>query len=158
MPRTCTVCSSEYAIDVNEALVLERKSNRAISQRYGLSADAVQRHRGHIPQMLRRAADAESVANADTLLELVTAMIHRLENILDEAERARTFDTFIRGATALRPYLELLGELRKELERRPEINVIISGEAQRAIINALSSYPEARGAVIGALAELEEAS
>jgi hypothetical protein len=43
VPRTCTVCAHEDAILINEALVVQGQSNRAITRQYALSKDAIRR-------------------------------------------------------------------------------------------------------------------
>jgi hypothetical protein len=49
VPRTCTVCAHEDAVLINEALVVQGQSNRAITRQYALSKDAIRRHREAYP-------------------------------------------------------------------------------------------------------------
>jgi DNA-binding NarL/FixJ family response regulator len=42
---------------INEALVVEGQSNRAIAGQYGLGRESVRRHRAHIPELLLKARD-----------------------------------------------------------------------------------------------------
>ena len=54
--------------------------------------------------------------------------------------------------------LSLLGELLGELNRQPQVNVLVSPEwltVRGVLLEALSAYPEARVAVVGRLAALE---
>jgi hypothetical protein len=105
----------------------------------------------HIPELLVKASESFELAEADTLLTRIRQWTARIENVLDEVERQRDYPLFLKGVGSLRPFLELLGELSKELQRQPEINVTISEGVQNSIINALSEYPEARSRVIHAL-------
>jgi hypothetical protein len=45
-----------------------------------------------------------------------------------------------------------------ELDDRPQVNILIAPQVQQVIINALTPYPEARKAVVDALAPLEATS
>ena len=55
MPRTCTICSHPQRADIDKALV-GNESNRDVSNRFGPSVPALQRHRAHhLPQVLARA-------------------------------------------------------------------------------------------------------
>jgi hypothetical protein len=57
MSQACSVCTHPDSLDINEALVIEGRSNRAVARQFGLHHDAVRRHRKHIPELLVRAAE-----------------------------------------------------------------------------------------------------
>ena len=88
MPRTCTVCAHEDAVLINEALVVQGQSNRAITRQYALSKDAIRRHREHIPELLLKASQAMEVAEADALLDQVRDLQQHALDILNKAEEA----------------------------------------------------------------------
>jgi FixJ family two-component response regulator len=55
MGRICTRCSHPQRQEIDRALVAGR-GNRRIAARYGLSENALRRHRGeHIPELLLQA-------------------------------------------------------------------------------------------------------
>jgi hypothetical protein len=87
VPRSCTVCEHPDAVAINEALVLERQSNRAITRQYGLSKDAVRRHREHIPQLLVKAYEAEEIADADRLKAELDRCFERVNLLFDACDR-----------------------------------------------------------------------
>jgi hypothetical protein len=49
LARSCSVCQHEDSVLINEALVVQGLSNRAMTRQFGLSKDAVRRHWQHIP-------------------------------------------------------------------------------------------------------------
>jgi FixJ family two-component response regulator len=52
MGRICTCCSHPQRREIDQALV-QGRDNRRIAARYGLSENAVRRHRAeHIPELL----------------------------------------------------------------------------------------------------------
>ncbi len=154
--RSCTICRHGEHHAINVALV-SREPYRDIARRYGVSKDALKRHsQEHIPSMLVKASRAQEVADADTLLDRVEALTARIEAAVGEVESEHNWDSFWRGVRELRSNLELIGELTKELNRQPQVNmVLIAPEVQEAIIRALMLYPEARLSVSNALEELE---
>ena len=161
MPRSCTVCSHPDAISINEALVLEKKSNRAITRQYGLHHDAVRRHREHIPEMLTRASRAEEVAEADTLLDRIEALQSRTLAVLEATEETNEHRTALAAIREARGNLELIGEITKEINRTPTLTLSLSPkwlELRAVIVGALETHPEARAAVVRAIAEVENGS
>jgi hypothetical protein len=154
--RPCSICDHDerHAIDV--ALV-SREPYRSIARRYEVSKDALSRHtQVHIPEYLAQAKRAVEVAEADSLLERVEVLYKRVEKKLDDVEEdPDRVDSFWRGVAQLRATLELLGEVTKELDRTPTINLALSPEymeARTIIVGALEPFPDARQAVADALA------
>jgi hypothetical protein len=156
--RSCTVCSHGESFAINEALVLEKASNRAITRQFGLHHDAVRRHRQHIPELLVKASEAMEVAQADDLLENVRGLQRRAYAILDTAEETGELRTALAAIREARGSLELLAKLLGELDERPVINITLSEEwtqIRGAMMDVLSPYGEARVAVARRLLELE---
>lgn len=154
MPRSCTVCAHPEAVAINEALVLERQSNRAITRQYQLSKDAVRRHREHVPHQLVKAHEAEQAARADELLTDVRQLQTRTLLMLEEAEIAGDLRTALAAVREARNNLALLAVLRGELDRRPTINLVVASEwleLRALIVGALEPHPDARGAVLRAI-------
>ena len=153
MPRACSICSHEHR-DAMEDAFIAGQAKRRIASRHGVSERAVRYHmREHLPALLALARDAERAARADTLLDRMEALQSQTLAILDAPEDQRTALAAIAQA---RRNLELIGEIAKELDRTPTINLELSVEWQEVkavLVNTLASYPEAQQAVFSALEE-----
>jgi hypothetical protein len=82
----------------------------------------------------------------------------RALDILDKAEADGELRTALSAMREARGNLELLAKLLGELDEPPVTNVLVSSEwvsVRTAMIEALSSHPEARAAVAERLKELE---
>ena len=162
MPRTCTVCAHEDAVLINEALVVQGQSNRAITRQYALSKDAIRRHREHIPELLLKASEAMEVAEADALLDQVRDLQQHALDILDKAEQAGELRTALAAISQARGNLELLGKLAGELQQEGATNIQIAlvehpdyQRLEELIFRALEHHHQARWDVAEALKELE---
>jgi hypothetical protein len=158
MPRTCTVCAHPEAFAINEALVIEKASNRGIARQYGVGDDSVQRHRKHIPEMLANASRAEEIAKADSLLDRVEDLQKETKEVLDEVKETDLYGARLGAIREMRHNLELIGEVTKELDRQPTLNLISSPEyldLRTAIVLAVEPYPAAAESVSRAMLELE---
>jgi len=153
MPRACSICGHEHR-DAMEDAFIAGQAKRRIASRYGVTERAVRYHmREHLPALLALARDAERAARADTLLDRMEALQSQTLAILDAPEDQRTALAAIAQA---RRNLELIGEIAKELDRTPTINLELSVEWQEVravLVNTLASYPEAQQAVFNALEE-----
>src|SRR6266511_3421379 len=151
MPRICSICSHPDRPEVDKALVAGEPI-RGIAALFRVSPDAVQRHKEHIPQELKLAADAQRVASADGLLAEVNKLRLKAYGLLQKAEQAGDYRTAISGVKEARGCLELLGKLMGQLNDNPQINIVISPQWQQVrvlLMEALSPYPDARIAVAG---------
>jgi hypothetical protein len=162
MARACSVCSHSDAVLINELLVIERQSNRAIARQYSLHHDAIRRHREHIPRLLVKAAEAEQIAQADDLVHEMKTMISRVRAFIDKAEEADDGPEFRAHAAEWRKQVELLakivGELQQEGTATVNIGITAHPDYRRlsdAIAAALDAYPQAGYAVAAALEEIE---
>jgi hypothetical protein len=156
--RACTVCTHPDAVLINEALIIDGTSNRAVARQYELSKDALRRHREHIPQLLLEASQAMEVADADDLLSQVRDLQHRALTILDQAEDAGELRTALAAIAQARSNLELLGRLAGELQQAGTINIHVHPQwlqLRALIFEALEPHPQARGALLTVLAQLE---
>ncbi len=160
MPRPCTVCTHPERQAIDKALV-SGKSASETSALFRVSPDAVQRHKAHIGPRLVKAQEAREVAEATDLLGEVRSLRKKAYAILLKAEAAGDYRTALAGIREARACLELLAELEGELNRRPQVNVLVTPEwvALRArIVAALVPYPEARLALAAALDEGDRAA
>lgn len=156
--RACTACSHEDALAINEALVIAGKSNRATACQFGLNRESVRRHREHIPELLVEAAKLQGIEQAEDLLGTMRGLHTRTVAILDEAEERAELRTALGAIREVRGNVELLARLRKLIDERPQINVLIHPQVQQAIVAALAPYPDAKLAVADALGRIEEAA
>jgi len=111
----------------------------------------------HLPKLLALARDAERAARADSLLDRIEGLQERTEAALTKAEEGENpFATF-RGIAEMRRNLELIGEITKELNRTPTLNLSMNPEwlqLEAAIHLTLEDHPAAKRAVVSALKEL----
>jgi predicted transcriptional regulator len=156
LPRTCTVCAHESRFEIDSILVDRSASYRDIAERFALSKTAVSRHvtGGHISALIALAADAERSAQADTLLDRVEDLQARTLAILEASEETREHGTALSAIREARRNLELIGEVTKELDRTPTLNLHLNAEwieLRTAIVEALEPHLEARESVLSAL-------
>jgi len=161
MPRTCTICRHPERAALEREL-LAGEPYRGIARKFGVSEDALERHRhaGHIAAHLARAHQAAQVAQADDLLAEVQALRAKAYAILLQAEGAGDLRTALQGIRTALECLTLLAKLLGELDERQrvQVNILALPEWRRAratIVRALEPYPEARLAVAQALRELD---
>jgi hypothetical protein len=158
MPRTCTVCAHPDREAIDRALVA-CEPFRNIAERFGTSATALFRHKAeHLPAALAKAQEAAEVASADDLVAQLRGLHAKTLGILAKAEKVGELRTALAAIREARGNLELLAELLHELDRRPQINLLLSPEWQRVravLVEALLAFPDARSAVAARLVALE---
>ncbi len=157
MPRTCSVCLHPESLAINEALILEGRSNRATASQYGLDKEAIRRHKQHIPELLLNARDDLSDFEMDSILLKIEHLEQETLRQLEEAKTDEEMDrrVVLAAIREQRQNIELLAKLAQLIDTAPKINVLISPGIQQAIIGALAPYPEARLAVADALEPFE---
>ena len=148
MPRPCSVCARPDHPAVDRALVAGEPFRR-IAARFGLSEQAVRRHRAeHLPETLALAAGAAEAARAADLLLELQALRAKAYGLLLKAEAAGDLRTALAGVREARACLELLAELEAEPDRRPAPLLAPEWLAVRAaVLDALAAHPAARAAV-----------
>jgi len=159
MGRACTVCEHPDRRAIDEALV-RGESMRALAARYGtVGRMSLVRHRKeHLPELLAKAYEAERVAEADKLLMDIRRIQTRTLLMLQEAESSGDLRTALAAVREARNNIALLAELRGQLDRRPVVNLVLSPEwleLRALIVGALEPHPEARDAVVRAIAPRE---
>lgn len=157
MPRTCTVCTHPRRVEIDRALVAGG-SNRVIARQYGVSHDAVRRHRRHLSAKLTKAAAARVDREALSLVDQMEAHLATAKAVLDrvvpQQGRVRAFE----AAAALREVREALMAIARLTGqfRDSQVNIVLTQHPdwlalQERLITALRPFPEARAAVIAAL-------
>jgi len=157
MGRTCTVCAHKDVAEIDR-LLLCSDSYRDIARQFGLSKDALARHKeSHIPKELLKSNDIQEIAKADVLLVQLEEIRKKTLSLLDKAEQAA--DTRVYGAPVaylreIREQFKLIAELEGRLASQPQINILVNPqwiELKALIISTLKPYPEAYEALIDAL-------
>ena len=157
MGRTCTVCSHKDIDEINR-LLLCSDSLRAIARQFGLSKDALARHKeSHIPELLSKSSDlkaeVESAQGNQTLAEVRELKVTALD-ILEKAQSAGDLKTALLGIREARSCLELCMKAEGQIKDGPQITIVSNPEwieLRTLVINALEPYPEAREAVVYAI-------
>jgi hypothetical protein len=157
MARACSVCSHPEGFEVNTRLIVDRESNRRVAAQFGLSEQAIRRHRQHIPEQLVQASEAQAVADADTLLDDIVRIRESAFDLLDQAERAHEWRARVAAIRECRENVRILGELHGRLEasrKNISINVLASAEwitLKGQIVGALRPHPQALESVLRAI-------
>jgi len=115
----------------------------------------------HLPKLLAMARDAERSARADSLLDRLEALQADTKVVLDEVRETENYGARLGAIREMRRNLELIGEVTKELDRTPTLNLHLNPEWLRietTIVTTLERFPEAKEAVVGALKELPNGS
>jgi len=158
VPRQCSICTHAERDALNTALIA-REPYRIIADRYGLSHQALMRHKAeHLPAVMVKSEQAKETALADDLLGQVKALRNKAISILGKAEAAGDLRTALLGIREARACVELLLEVEGELHRQPVVNILVAPEwlhARAVLVQALQPYPEARSAVAAALSVVE---
>lgn len=166
MPRVCTVCTHEKRQEIDAAIV-SGEPIRGIAGRFDVSKSSLERHASsHLPAEVIAAQDADEIERANAVLKAsnksVADLLENAELLQKAAQHilSRTFDggsyTAALGAIReARECLRLQGELLGELDKRPQIGIVIASPewaaVRTAILAALGPYPDARQAVVKAL-------
>jgi hypothetical protein len=163
MSRQCTICVHPDRASIDSELTRGTPS-RALAERFGVSASAVQRHaRRHLSPALAALKSEEQAKAKASLLERIESVIHRAETMFAAAANEGRTTQALDVLKELRLQLELLGKATGELNDRPQVtvNLMASPEwlaVRDVVLSALMAYPEARAAVSGRLLGLEAGS
>jgi hypothetical protein len=163
MGRTCTICGHGESHQINVALV-HREPYRHIAAQWNVSTGALQRHsKEHIPELLRKASEAEEIMQADSLLQKIEELRLKAMDVLEQAEATQEHGLVLAAIDRASNQLKLLAQAMGGLHEN-QVNVAVQvpllehpgyARLSQAILGALEKYPEARWAVAGALREIE---
>lgn len=147
MSPVCAVCTHKNVKKINEQLTAGESCRRVASQ-YGLHYQAVTRHKkNHLPEVLLEGHRVEIVTHADVLLsDLESTKLKALWflNKAQETEDLKVAGGLISSACKV---IELLAELRGQLDRKAEINIILNPEFvqfKQNILSVVNSCPECK--------------
>lgn len=150
----CTICNHSQRVEIDKALI-SGATYREIAQRFGVSRDALYRHRknGHIAEQIAKAAKKKEIKQAKEIVAAVekkerkeTADVDKLlgivEGLLGECLRMvkgaveGDENTKLRAVREARETAKLLLEVQGELAANPVINITLI-ETQLNDIRAL---------------------
>ncbi len=156
MPRVCKVCGHKKRAEIDEAII-RGESIRGIAKRYGFSPASMQRHKEHIPPVLAKAHEAQEVVRADDLLGKLAGLEEDARRIGQKAENKKDLRTALSAVRELSRIIELLARLRGEIQENQVTVNVLAGNPEwlmirGRIMEALEPFPEARRAVVDALA------
>lgn len=159
MPRKCTICTHPKRLEI-EKLFLNGVTYRDISRQHSVSKDAVCRHIAeHVYREMAAAKTEEAKSRTSDLFGELDKLSVDARRILASAEHDNDYHAAIKALSELRRQLEIIAKLRGELIEHTTINLIASPQfvqVQSVLITALSPYPEAKGAVVSALAQISQ--
>lgn len=154
MAGTCSACRHKQRGAIDEALA-RGESVRDIAGRFKLSKTAVDRHgRDHLTKALAKAEAAE-VVRADDLLSKIDGLEADANRIRKAAEKSGDLRTALAGLREVTRIHELVARMQGELRDKIVVNLIEVPEylqLRSALLQALAPYPDARAAVVNALA------
>lgn len=166
MPRTCSICNHAQHAEI-DALLIQGDAFREIAKQYGTSSTALHRHKTeHLPAAVIKAENQEAIRRSDELLatankstsdllEQVRQLQQNAYGILEKALAADQKGLALQAIRESRENLRLSGELLGELDKRPQIGIVIASPEWQAtrtkVLIALEPFPEARAAVARAL-------
>lgn len=158
MPRVCTVCSHPQREAIDRAIIAG-EALRRIAPRISVDEASLRRHRDrHMAQLVQDHQEHEA-ARASSLLDQLRSLQSSTLGILDGALGSSDHGLALRAIREARSNVELLARLTGELEAPGvQVQLVMSPEWLRvrvALLEALQPFPEARGAVSGALLQLE---
>src|SRR5690349_20704181 len=125
--RRCTVCGHDHVAAIDRALIAGRPI-RGIARTFGVSEDALGRHRTHLPKALVKAHDVAETLRADELLAEATALQTKAWQLLHVAEAHGDTRTALMAVREIRGCLELLARLLGELRDQPVVTLVTAPE------------------------------
>lgn len=160
MPRVCSVCRHGERQAIDRALIAG-ETFRYVSQRWGLSLAALVRHRDdHLPVALRKAAEAQGLADALDLVAQLKAVNSAAFTVLQEARQTGDGELALKAINTVVKQLEMVARAGGALPEAPTVNLYVLPEfveARVVLLRALLPYPDARAAAAEALLALEGA-
>lgn len=154
MCPVCAVCTHKNIKKINEQLIAGESCRRIASQ-YGLHYQAVTRHKkNHLPEALLEGHKAEAVTHADTLLMDLQGTKETALWFLNEAKEAKDLKAAASLISSACRVIELLAEIRGQLDRKAEINIILNPEYiqfKQNILSVVNSCPECKKRLLEAL-------
>lgn len=154
MGRQCTVCAHNDIEEINR-LLLCGDSYRAIARQFGLSKDALARHKeSHMPELLLKSQDVKETLQADNLLDQIVYYESEARRFKGLAESQGDLELALKAVDRALKCLDLFAKARGIINDQPQITIINNPEwveLRTLIITALDPFPDAKGAVVDAI-------
>ena len=132
MARTCSICSDVERDDIDAAIV-QGLSAPEIAAKFGVSPDAVLRHRaGHLLPALAEAASADSV-RAEGLVDSLWRLQEDTLDALHTVKEKGDIRLFFAGVREARSNYELLAKLGGLINaEQPQNQMVVKVEFEKA--------------------------
>jgi hypothetical protein len=123
---TCIVCRHPQREAIENALIAG-DSLRDIERRFGVSDDALDRHRKvDIPELMAQSKQALAEVRGDTLYERLRTLSSETQDILHEAKQSKNPDLALRAIKRIERQLELEAKLLGQLDESAKIAIGIN--------------------------------
>ena len=150
MTRTCTVCNHKDIEEINK-LLLCSGSYRDIARQFGLSKDALARHKeGHIPEVLSKSNDIKEIVNADSLLLKLQEEAVFVRDMRDSAKKGGDIELALKAVDRALKCIDLYAKVSGLIQEQPTVNITLNAEwieLKALIVTTLKPYPDALEAV-----------
>ena len=97
MPK-CTVCHHPQLLDIEQALLSEEFTLAALSQKFGPSSSALQRHKGHLRDKMRESRRRLQEIREQGSLFLLNAFLDHVKKGVEAAEAEGNLTGVFRGS------------------------------------------------------------
>jgi hypothetical protein len=163
MGRQCTVCAHNDIEEINR-LLLCSDSYRAIARQFGLSKDALARHKeSHMPELLLKSQDVKETLQADNLLDQIVYYESEARRFKGLAESQGDLELALKAVDRALKCLDLFAKARGIINDQPQItlqqvSIYHSPEWSRVgdiLAQVLAPYPELRQQIAAEFIELE---
>ncbi|MFZ3133111.1 MAG: hypothetical protein WBH08_03825 [Methanothrix sp.] len=154
MGRQCTVCGHKDVEEINK-LLLCSDSYRDIARQFGLSKDALARHKeSHMPELLLKSQEVKETLQADNLLDQIVYYESEARRFKGLAESQGDLELALKAVDRALKCLDLFAKARGIISDQPQVNILVLPEwiaLRTAIIQSLRPYPDALEALRDAL-------
>ena len=148
MAQKCSVCTHPMIDAINLLIVNETTSIRDIAQQFGLSKDAIYRHRKeHLPEAMLKSKEAAEVSRADELIEQVKTLQEEAQHVLQEAKAGKDHELVLKAVDRTLKTLDLQAKLLGLLHEQNTTVILHNPQwitLRSVIMRALAEFPKAK--------------
>lgn len=124
--KACAVCADPRREQVD--IAIHAKGQRRTAKEFGFSGVQIQRHVQHLPRGIERerkklAVEADEVEDASPLVARCDRLLRQAERIAASCRVEKEFHVAVQAIREARATLELLAEMKHELERRSGVKI-----------------------------------
>lgn len=155
MPRTCTICNHEKRAEIDQALV-NNEPLRNIAERYGTTPQTLLRHKkSHLSKAIVQAKQAETIIQADKLLDEMSRIIRDTRDIYDRARKNHDDELALKAVKEMRENNKLLLIAQGDIPAGPVITVEVVSERENLLLEIImeairsEADPETTQRIIG---------